>query len=149
MRAVVQRVKESRVIVEGRLVGEINRGFNVLLGIAKDDTIEDLKYIKDKIINLRVFEDENDKMNLSLLDIKGDILAISQFTLYGDCRKGRRPNFMNAMGGDEAKALYEEFVKMLKESGLKVETGEFGAHMNVEIENDGTVTILLDSKKEF
>ena len=135
MRAVVQRVKKSRVIVEGRLVGEINKGFNVLLGISKDDTIEDLKYIKDKIINLRVFEDENDKMNLSLLD--------------GDCRKGRRPNFMNAMGGDEAKALYEEFVKMLKESGLKVETGEFGAHMNVEIENDGPVTILLDSKKEF
>lgn len=149
MRAVVQRVKKSRVIVEGRLVGEINKGFNVLLGISKDDTIEDLKYIKDKIINLRVFEDENDKMNLSLLDIKGDIHAISQFTLYGDCRKGRRPNFMNAMGGDEAKALYEEFVKMLKESGLKVETGEFGAHMNVEIENDGPVTILLDSKKEF
>lgn len=149
MRAVVQRVKKSRVIVEGRLVGEINKGFNVLLGISKDDTIEDLKYIKDKIINLRVFEDENDKMNLSLLDIKGDILAISQFTLYGDCRKGRRPNFMNAMGGDEAKALYEEFVKMLKESGLKIETGEFGAHMNVEIENDGPVTILLDSKKEF
>ena len=149
MRAVVQRVKKSRVIVEGRLVGEINKGFNVLLGISKDDTIEDLKYIKDKIINLRVFEDENDKMNLSLLDIKGDILAISQFTLYGDCRKGRRPNFMNAMGGDEAKALYEEFVKMLKESGLKVETGEFGAHMNVEIESDGPVTILLDSKKEF
>ena len=149
MRAVVQRVKKSRVIVEGRLVGEINKGFNVLLGISKDDTIEDLKYIKDKIINLRVFEDENDKMNLSLLDIKGDILAISQFTLYGDCRKGRRPNFMNAMGGDEAKALYEEFVKMLKESDLKVETGEFGAHMNVEIENDGPVTILLDSKKEF
>ena len=149
MRAVVQRVKKSRVIVEGRLVGEINKGFNVLLGISKEDTIEDLKYIKDKIINLRVFEDENDKMNLSLLDIKGDILAISQFTLYGDCTKGRRPNFMNAMGGDEAKALYEEFVKMLKESGLKIETGEFGAHMNVEIENDGPVTILLDSKKEF
>ena len=149
MRAVLQRVKKSRFIVEGRLVGEINKGFNVLLGISKEDTIEDFKYIKDKIINLRVFEDENDKMNLSLLDIKGDILAISQFTLYGDCRKGRRPNFMNAMGGDEAKALYEEFVKMLKESGLKIETGEFGAHMNVEIENDGPVTILLDSKKEF
>ena len=149
MRAVVQRVKKSRVIVEGRLVGEINKGFNVLLGISKEDTIEDLKYIKDKIINLRVFEDENDKMNLSLLDIQGELLLISQFTLYGDARKGRRPNFMNAMGGDEAKALYEEFVKMLKESGLKIETGEFGAHMNVEIENDGPVTILLDSKKEF
>ena len=149
MRAVVQRVTSSSVTVDEKVIGSINEGFNVLIGICKDDTIEDLKYIKDKIINLRVFEDENDKMNLSLLDIKGDILAISQFTLYGDCRKGRRPNFMNAMGGDEAKALYEEFVKMLKESGLKVETGEFGAHMNVEIENDGPVTILLDSKKEF
>ena len=149
MRAVVQRVKESRVLVDDRLVGEIGKGFNVLLGISKEDTIEDLKYIKDKIINLRVFEDENDKMNLSLLDIKGDILAISQFTLYGDCRKGRRPNFMNAMGGEDAKELYEKFVEMLKESGLKVETGEFGAHMNVEIQNDGPVTILLDSKKDF
>ena len=149
MRAVVQRVTYSNVKVDGSIVGEINKGFNVLIGISKEDTEEDMKYIKDKLINLRVFEDENDKMNLSLLDIKGDILAISQFTLYGDCRKGRRPNFMNAMGGDEAKALYEEFVKMLKESGLKVETGEFGAHMNVEIENDGPVTILLDSKKEF
>lgn len=149
MRAVVQRVRESRVIVEGRIVGEIEKGFNVLLGISKDDTLEDLKYIKDKIINLRVFEDENDKMNLSLLDVKGDILAISQFTLYGDCRKGRRPNFMNAMGGNDAKELYEEFVKMLKETGLRVETGEFGAHMNVEIQNDGPVTILLDSKKDF
>lgn len=149
MRAVVQRVKESRVLVNDRLVGEIGRGFNVLLGISKEDTLEDLKYIKDKIINLRVFEDENDKMNLSLLDIKGDILAISQFTLYGDCRKGRRPNFMNAMGGEEAKELYEKFVEMLKESGLRVETGEFGAHMNVEIQNDGPVTILLDSKKDF
>lgn len=149
MRAVVQRVRESRVIVESRIVGEIEKGFNVLLGISKDDTLEDLKYIKDKLINLRVFEDENDKMNLSLLDVKGDILAISQFTLYGDCRKGRRPNFMNAMGGNDAKELYEEFVKMLKETGLRVETGEFGAHMNVEIQNDGPVTILLDSKKDF
>ena len=149
MRAVVQRVSSSSVKVDGEVVGKINEGLNILIGISKEDTIEDLKYIKDKVVNLRIFEDENYKMNQSLLDIKGEILVISQFTLYGDCRKGRRPNFMNAMGGDEAKALYEEFVKMLKESGLKIETGEFGAHMNVEIENDGPVTILLDSKKEF
>ena len=149
MRAVVQRVKKSSVKVDGEIVGAIQNGLNVLIGICKDDTLDDLKYIVDKVINLRIFHDDNDKMNLSVKDINGAILAISQFTLYGDCRKGRRPNFMNAMGGDEAKALYEEFVKMLKESGLKVETGEFGAHMNVEIENDGPVTILLDSKKEF
>lgn len=149
MRAVVQRVSSSSVKVDGKVIGSINNGFTVLLGICKDDTIEDLKYIKDKIINLRVFHDENDKMNLSICDVKGEILAISQFTLYGDCRKGRRPNFMEAMGGDDAKALYDEFVKMLKESGLKIETGEFGADMKVEINNDGPVTILLDSKKNF
>ena len=149
MRAVVQRVSSSRVTVDERVTGEVKKGLLVLLGVTHDDTSKDVDYMVDKVTNLRIFEDENDKMNLSLLDIKGDILAISQFTLYGDCRKGRRPNFMNAMGGDEAKALYEEFVKMLKESGLKIETGEFGAHMNVEIENDGPVTILLDSKKEF
>ena len=149
MRAVVQRVTSSSVVVDGKVIGNINKGFNVLLGICKDDTIEDLKYIKDKIINLRVFHDENDKMNLSILDIKGEILAISQFTLYGDCRKGRRPNFMEAMGGDEAKELYDKFIEMLKESGLNIETGEFGAEMKVEINNDGPVTILLDSKKNF
>lgn len=149
MRAVVQRVKKSSVKVDEKIVGSIQYGLNVLIGINVDDTLDDLKYIVDKVINLRIFHDDNDKMNLSVKDIDGEILAISQFTLYGDCRKGRRPNFMNAMGGDEAKALYEEFVKMLKESGLKIETGEFGAHMNVEIENDGPVTILLDSKKEF
>ncbi|MGG7176452.1 D-aminoacyl-tRNA deacylase [Clostridium paraputrificum] len=149
MRAVVQRVSSSSVTVDNKVIGSIGRGFNLLLGISKEDTVEDLKYIKDKVLNLRVFEDENDKMNLSLLDVKGEILAISQFTLYGDCRKGRRPNFMNAMGGDKAKELYEEFVEILKESGLKVEVGEFGAHMHVDIQNDGPVTILLDSKKEF
>lgn len=149
MRAVVQRVSSSKVTVDNEVIGSIDRGFNVLIGISKEDMVEDLKYIKDKLINLRVFEDGNDKMNLSLLDVKGDILAISQFTLYGDCRKGRRPNFMNAMGGDEAKDLYIQFVNMLKETGLKVETGEFGAHMKVDIQNDGPVTILLDSNKEF
>ncbi|OOM09372.1 D-aminoacyl-tRNA deacylase [Clostridium saccharobutylicum] len=149
MRAVVQRVTSSSVSVDGEIIGKINEGVNVLIGISKDDTLEDLKYIKDKIINLRIFHDENDKMNLSLLDIQGEILAISQFTLYGDCRKGRRPNFMDAKGGDEAKELYDEFIKMIKTSNLKVETGEFGAHMKVEINNDGPVTILLDSKRNF
>ena len=103
MRAVVQRVTSSSVSVNENIIGEIGIGFNVLIGISKDDTLEDLNYIKDKIINLRVFHDENDKMNLSLLDIKGEILVISQFTLYGDCRKGRRPNFMEAQGGDGCK----------------------------------------------
>lgn len=149
MRAVVQRVTYSSVEVDGVIVGEINKGFNVLLGISKDDTEEDMKYIKDKIINLRVFSDENDKMNLSLLDIKGELLLISQFTLYGDARKGRRPNFMNALGGEEAKKFYDKFVEMMKETGLKVETGIFGADMKVDIKNDGPVTILLDSSKNF
>ncbi len=168
MRAVVQRVTSSSVSVDGKVIGAIGKGFNVLIGIAKDDTMDDLNYIKDKIVNLRVFQDENDKMNLSLLDVEGEILVISQFTLYGDCRKGRRPNFMEALGGlygdcrkgrrpnfmealggDEAVKLYDEFVKMLKATGLKVETGEFGADMKVEIHNDGPVTILLDSKRNF
>ncbi|MGN0144332.1 MAG: D-aminoacyl-tRNA deacylase [Clostridium sp.] len=149
MRAVVQRVTSSSVAVDGMIIGKIDKGLNVLIGICKDDTLEDLKYIKEKLINLRIFQDEQDKMNLSILDVKGDILAISQFTLYGDCRKGRRPNFMDAMGGEEAKVLYNKFVSMLKETGLKVETGEFGADMKVEINNDGPVTILLDSKRNF
>jgi D-tyrosyl-tRNA(Tyr) deacylase len=149
LRVVVQRVSSSKVIVDQKVVGSIGRGLNLLIGISKDDTYEDLKYIKDKVVNLRVFEDEENKMNRSILDIQGEILAISQFTLYGDCRKGRRPNFMNAMGGEDANALYEDFLKMLKESGLRVEKGEFGADMKVDIQNDGPVTILLDSKKEF
>lgn len=149
MRAVVQRVTSSRVLVNENVIGEIGLGFNVLIGISKEDTLEDLNYIKDKIINLRVFHDENDKMNLSLLDIKGEILVISQFTLYGDCRKGRRPNFMEAQGGIDAKKLYEEFLELIKTSNLKVESGEFGADMKVQINNDGPVTILLDSKRNF
>lgn len=146
MRALIQRVSSSKVVVSGKVVGSIGRGFNVLIGIAKDDTLEDVLYIKDKILNLRIFEDENEKMNLSLKDIKGEILAISQFTLYGDCRKGRRPNFMNAMAGEYAKKLYDELVLELKKSNLKVETGIFGADMKVDIQNDGPVTILIESK---
>lgn len=149
LRAVVQRVSSSSVKVNGEVVGAINKGFNVLIGISKDDTIEDLKYIKDKIMNLRVFEDENEKLNLSIKDVSGELLIISQFTLYGDCRKGRRPNFMGALGGDEAKKLYEDFLKLFEGEDIKVETGIFGADMKVSIENDGPVTLLLESKKNF
>ena len=149
MRAVVQRVKRSSVKVDGEIVGSIGNGINVLIGICAEDTLDDIKYIVDKVVNLRIFQDDNDRMNLSLKDIDGEILAISQFTLYGDCRRGRRPNFMNALGGNEAKVLYDEFIHMLKDTGVKVETGVFGAHMDVEIQNDGPVTILLDSKKVF
>lgn len=149
MRAVVQRVSSSMVKVDGEIVGEIKKGFNVLIGISKDDTMDDLKYIKDKIMNLRVFEDENEKLNLSIKDVSGELLIISQFTLYGDCRKGRRPNFMEALGGEEAKKLYEDFLDMFKDEDIKVETGVFGADMKVSIENDGPVTLLLESKKNF
>ena len=149
MRAVVQRVTSSKVVVDGKIVGSINKGINVLIGISCDDNEGELKYIKDKIINLRIFEDENFKMNKSLMDIGGEMLVISQFTLYGDCRKGRRPNFMAALSGEESKKLYDKFILMLKEYGIKVETGIFGADMKVDIQNDGPVTILLDSKKNF
>ncbi|GAB6170468.1 D-aminoacyl-tRNA deacylase [Clostridium carnis] len=149
MRAIVQRVSSSKVVVNEEIVGEIGKGLNILVGISKDDTVDDLTYIRDKVINLRIFEDEYDKMNLSILDVKGELLVISQFTLYGDCRKGRRPNFMEAQGGEEAKKLYDKFIELLKESSLKVETGKFGAHMKVDIQNDGPVTLLLDSKRNF
>lgn len=149
MRAVVQRVKYSSVKVDNKIVGEINSGLNVLLGIAKGDTSEDIKYIRDKIINLRIFEDEDGKLNKSLLDIHGELLIVSQFTLYGDCRKGRRPNFMEALGGEEAQRLYEEFVNSCKGEIEKVATGVFGADMEVSIINDGPVTLLLDSSRSF
>lgn len=149
MRAVVQRVKRSSVTVDSQVVGKINKGFNVLVGISKDDNIEDLKYIKEKIMNLRVFSDENDKMNLTLKDVQGELLIISQFTLYGDCRKGRRPNFMDALGGEEAKKLYNEFLELFKKEDIKVAAGIFGADMEVEIINDGPVTLLLESKRIF
>jgi D-aminoacyl-tRNA deacylase len=149
MRAVVQRVNSSKVIIEDKTVGQISKGLNVLLGISNEDTIDDIKYLRDKIVNLRIFEDEEGKMNKSLIDIGGELLVISQFTLYGDCRKGRRPNFMKALSGDEAEKLYDEFVVQCKRVLGNVETGVFGADMKVYIENDGPVTLLLESKKEF
>jgi D-aminoacyl-tRNA deacylase len=149
MRAVVQRVNCSKVIVEDKTVGQINKGLNVLLGISNEDTVDDIKYLRDKIVNLRIFEDEEGKMNKSLIDIGGELLVISQFTLYGDCRKGRRPNFMRALSGEEAEKLYDEFVSQCKSVLGNVETGIFGADMKVYIENDGPVTLLLESKKEF
>ena len=149
MRAVVQRVSNSSVTVDQNVIGKIDRGIMVLLGVNDDDNSKDVEYLVDKIVNLRIFEDENEKMNLSLLDIKGDLLVVSQFTLYGDCRKGRRPNFTDAAKPDIAIPLYEEFIDKAKKYGIKVETGEFGAHMSVDIVNDGPVTLLIDSKKNF
>ena len=148
MRAVVQRVKSSKVEVDGIVVSEIGFGLNVLLGICEGDTQDDIKFLVDKVLNLRIFE-EDEKMNKSLLDVGGELIVVSQFTLYGDCRKGRRPNFMRALGGEQAKELYLEFVKQCKEVLGEVKTGDFGADMQVYIQNDGPVTLLLESKKDF
>lgn len=147
MRAVVQRVKNASVRIDGEICGQINQGLLVFLGVSKEDTESDITYISDKITGLRIFEDENEKMNNSIMDINGEILVISQFTLYGDCRKGRRPSFDGAMRPPEAEEMYEKFVEYIKKSGLKTETGRFGADMKVELLNDGPVTIILDSSK--
>ncbi|MGL5346109.1 MAG: D-aminoacyl-tRNA deacylase [Peptostreptococcaceae bacterium] len=149
MRAVVQRVSSSKVTVDNRTTGEINQGLLVLLGVTHEDTTKDVDYMLDKVLNLRIFEDENEKMNLSLKDVGGELLVVSQFTLYGDCRKGRRPAFTEAARPDVAVPLYEEFVEKAKNQNVKVGTGEFGAHMMVDLVNDGPVTILLDSQKNF
>lgn len=146
MRAVVQRAREAQVVVEGKTVGQIDHGFVVLLGVTHDDTEEDIAYLVQKITNLRVFEDENGKMNLSLKDVGGGILSISQFTLYGDTRKGRRPNFMQAAKPDTARELYERFNRSIREQDITVETGTFGAMMDVRFTNAGPVTLILDSK---
>ena len=149
MRAVVQRVLKAGVTVAGEEVGSIGKGYLVLLGVEEHDTQEDALYIAEKIVGLRIFEDVEDKMNLSLLDVGGSMLIVSQFTLLGDCRKGRRPSFAHAAHPDLAEALYTEVVEVVKSRGINVATGRFRTHMEVSLVNDGPVTMLIDSKKTF
>ena len=146
MKAVVQRVSQASVSVAGNVLGEINRGLVVLLGVKNEDDEQAALYLANKIVNLRIFEDEAGKFNFSALDVKGEILAISQFTLYADCRRGRRPGFSDAAPPQISLPLYKKFVEYLQQSGLKVKEGEFGAHMLVNISNNGPVTIILDSE---
>ncbi len=145
MRAVVQRVTRAKVEVDDELVGEIGAGLLVLLGVAKPDTAADAEYLAEKIAGLRIFSDSAGKMNLSLTETRGAMLAVSQFTLYGDCRKGRRPSFDHAAGAEQARALYEHFVAAARRAGLRVETGTFQAHMAVSLLNDGPVTLIVES----
>lgn len=149
LRAIIQRVNQASVSVDNKIVSSISKGLLILLGVAEDDDISDVKYLADKTTGLRIFEDSEEKMNLSVTDIGGEILVISQFTLYGDCRKGRRPSFSEAAKPAKAVELYEAYVSALKELGLQTKTGIFQAYMQVELINDGPVTIMLDSKKTF
>ena len=149
MRAVVQRVSYASVKVDEKITGEINKGLLVLLGVCNEDDDSDLTYLADKITGLRIFEDENQKMNLSVEDIKGEILVVSQFTLFGDCRKGKRPSFIAAGNPDYANQMYEKFMEYIRQKGFDVKHGIFGADMKVELLNDGPVTLMLDSKKLF
>lgn len=149
MRAVVQRVKSARVTVQGEETGAIGAGILLLLGAGTNDTAEDLDWMLEKILNLRIFRDDEDKMNLSLLDVGGELLVVSQFTLYGDCRKGRRPSFVHALEPDRAEQMYDDFVDKARERVDRVGTGRFGAMMDVELINDGPVTLLIDSEKVF
>mgnify|MGYP006291716345 CR=1 FL=1 len=146
MKAVIQRVRESSVTVEGACIGKIQKGLMVLLGVAKGDTFRDADFLVDKIIHLRIFEDEQGKMNLSLKDTGGALLVVSQFTLLGDCRKGRRPSFVQAAAPGKAEKLYEYFIDKAKENDISVETGRFRAMMEVSLINDGPVTLLVESK---
>ena len=146
MRAVIQRVKASSVTVGDETIGKIDSGLLVLLGVAKPDQSADADFLAEKIVNLRIFEDEQDKMNRSLIDIGGEMLVVSQFTLLGDCRKGRRPSFIDAAGPDKANELYEHFVARVRKTGVHVATGRFRAMMEVSLINDGPVTLILESK---
>ncbi|MGJ7920591.1 D-aminoacyl-tRNA deacylase [Neobacillus sp. LXY-4] len=146
MRVVVQRSKAASVKVDGATVGAIDKGFVLLVGVTHEDKEADAAFLADKIANLRIFEDDGGKMNLSLLDVGGEVLSVSQFTLYGDCRKGRRPNFMEAARPEHAIGIYEVFNQLLREKGINVETGVFGAMMDVQLINDGPVTLIVESK---
>ncbi|HUG90557.1 MAG TPA: D-aminoacyl-tRNA deacylase [Planctomycetaceae bacterium] len=149
MRAVVQRVSRASVTVAGEVTGRIDRGFLVLLGVADDDTQDDAVYLAAKVVGLRIFEDEAGKMNLSLADVGGRMLVVSQFTLLGDCRKGRRPSFVRAARPEKADELYRAFCAEVQGQGIEVQTGRFQQHMDVELVNDGPVTLLVDSRREF
>lgn len=149
MRAVAQRVVSSSVKVGDRLTGEIGKGLMVLLGISEDDTLSDIDYMVDKIANLRIFEDDEGKMNLSLFDVSGELLVVSQFTLYGDCRKGRRPSFVKAARPEKAQEYYNIFIEKCSNLGIETKTGVFQAEMLVNINNDGPVTLIIDSEKKF
>lgn len=149
MRAVVQRVSKAQVSVDSKIVGSIEKGLVVYIGVGKEDTNSDIDYLADKVAGLRIFEDDNEKMNLSVQDIEGDVLAISQFTLYGDVRKGKRPSFTDSAEPLIGNEFYEQFIDKLENMGINVQRGIFGAHMEVSYINDGPVTILLDSKKLF
>lgn len=146
MRIVIQRVTHAKVQVDDRLVGEIGRGLLIFIAIGANDTADDARALASKIAALRVFDDEESKMNRSLVDIGGEALVVSEFTLYGDCRKGRRPNFVRAAAAEQARKLYFEFIEFLKGLGLKLATGEFQAKMKVELNNDGPVTLMLDTE---
>lgn len=148
MKAVIQRARHASVDVADEMVGSIENGLVVLLGVTHEDTIDDAIYIVNKIVHLRIFEDDFGKMNLSLKDVGGDILSISQFTLYGDTRKGRRPNFMQAAAAEHAKLMYDQFNELLRDTDIHVETGVFGAMMDVKFTNVGPVTLILDSKEK-
>jgi len=147
LRVVLQRVKEAKVTVEGQVVGQIRKGLVLLVGAKTGDSEKDVEYLADKCVNLRIFEDLEQKMNLSLLDIKGEVLVVSQFTLYGDTRKGRRPSFTEAMEPKEAERLYLKFIEQIKATGIKTESGIFGAKMLVDISNWGPVTFILESRE--
>jgi D-tyrosyl-tRNA(Tyr) deacylase len=147
MRAVLQRVAQARVVIAGETVGQIQHGLLVLLGVEKSDTREDVAWLADKVAALRIFNDAQGKMNLSVADVQGALLVVSQFTLYGDCRKGRRPSFIDAAPPEIAIPLYEAFIRALQAQGLPVATGRFGAMMQVELVNDGPVTLIVDSKE--